>query len=79
LYGLYTRTGGHRPLSAVIGERDVEGWWLRPDYLEYDTVAARYADAYGTERLHVLPYELSRTDPTRSRTSRRSTHRSTGW
>lgn len=63
LYGLYNRTGGHRPLSDLLEGKQLEGWSWDRSYLEYDVVADRYAALYGDENLRVLPYELSQADP----------------
>lgn len=65
LYGLYTRTGGHRPLADLLDGGQLEGWKWDRSYLDYAAVAERYAGLYGREQLHVLPYELAQREPGR--------------
>lgn len=79
LYGLYVRTGGHRPLRSVLAGEPIEGWTWDRSYLEYDAIVERWAELYGEGNVMVIPYELSRADPQRFLRDLAAFCGATGW
>jgi hypothetical protein len=65
LYGVYVRTGGHRPLRDLLEGRPIEGWRWDREFLEYDRLVDRYVELYGVGSVKVIPYELVQRDPRR--------------
>ena len=67
VYKEYLKGSGTQPLEGFIGRGDEAvgyGPILSLDFLAYDRAVKFYRDAFGTENVHVLPYELLRHDRT---------------
>lgn len=58
-FSQYVRSGGAASLEQLIAQPPVEGPW------DYDFVVALYRQAFGDDKVMVLPYELLRDDAER--------------
>jgi hypothetical protein len=64
-YSQYVRTGGNDALPDLIAQDhpvEIDPW-------DYDRLIAMYADAFGQDRVVVMPYELLREDVSRFTTA----------
>lgn len=63
-YSQYVRSGGHVDLADLIAT-SLGGSMQMDDAWHYDQVIAMYREAFGSENVVVMPYELLREDSTR--------------
>jgi hypothetical protein len=63
IHAQYVNEGGTRSLDDFVTGGPVEGSCFRLRHLEYDRLAARYAELFGGDRVRVVPYERLRAEP----------------